>query len=178
MKIAFLDRDGTIVKDYPDKEWQGKVVPEVLIDATEGMKLLNQLGYEMIIVTNQYIINEGIISQAEYEAFTKNLELIFRAEGVHVLDIFFCPHATSENCNCKKPKTGMIKAAFEKYPSIDLKNSIMIGDSESDAEMANQMRLPFYRVVSSILNGDGDAYASIKEIAIKLSKGSRKMEQI
>lgn len=171
MKIAFLDRDGTIVKDYPDPQWRGKVVPEVLIDATEGMKLLNQLGYEMIIVTNQYIINEGIISQADYEAFTQNLELIFKAEGVHVLDTFFCPHATSENCNCKKPKTGMIQAALEKHPAIDLKNSIMIGDSESDAELANRMCLPFYRVDHSILSGNSDSYASIKEIAIHLKHG-------
>ena len=173
MKIAFLDRDGTIVKDYPDAQWRGKVVPEVLDDALIGMMLLNQLGYELIIVTNQYIINEGIISQADYDAFTENLELIFRAEGVHVLDIFFCPHATSENCNCKKPKTGMIRAAFEKYPAVDLKNSIMIGDSESDAEMAKQMRLLFYRVDHSILSGNGDAYASIKEIAIKLENANK-----
>lgn len=170
MKIAFLDRDGTIVKDYPDAQWRGKVIPEVLIDALVGMKLLNQLGYKIIIVTNQYIINDGIISQTDYEKFTLNLELIFKAEGVHVLDTFFCPHSTSENCNCKKPKTGMIMAALEKYPALDLKNSIMIGDSESDAEMANRMRLPFYRVDSSILSGNGEAYASIKEIATKLEK--------
>lgn len=174
MRIAFLDRDGTIVKDYPDVEWRGKITPEVLHDALSGMKLLIQMGYEIIIVTNQYIINDGIISQADYEKFTNNLEQIFKSEGVHVLDTFFCPHSTSENCDCKKPKTGIIRAALEKYPAIDLENSMVIGDSESDAEMANRMHLPFYRVDHSILSGNGDAYASIKEIAIHLKDGGAK----
>lgn len=48
MKVAFLDRDGTIVKDYIDEDWRGRVVPEVLVGAVEGMVLLNQLGYEII----------------------------------------------------------------------------------------------------------------------------------
>ena len=65
MKVAFLDRDGTIVRDYPDDEWKRKTVPEVLDGAIEGMQLLNQLGYAIIIVTNQYIIKIGRASCRE-----------------------------------------------------------------------------------------------------------------
>ena len=132
MKVAFLDRDGTIVRDYPDDEWKRKTVPEVLDGAIEGMQLLNQLGYAIIIVTNQYIINDGIIALDEYKSFTKNLEKVFDDNGVKVLDIFFCPHTSTEKCECKKPKTGMIRSALTQYPLIDLENAIVIGDSLSD----------------------------------------------
>jgi D-glycero-D-manno-heptose 1,7-bisphosphate phosphatase len=163
MKIAFLDRDGTIVRDYPDVDWKEKTVPEVLEDAIEGMKLLNQLGFEIIIVTNQYIINDGIIKLEEYKEFTRNLEKIFEENGVKVLDIFYCPHSDIEKCDCKKPRTGMIQSAMTKYPLIDLERSIMIGDSKSDEELAVNMNLSFYMVNSSLIESNC-TYRSIKEI--------------
>ena len=164
MKIAFLDRDGTIVSDYPDEDWKGRIIPEVLDGALEGMKRLNQWGFEIIIVTNQYIINDGIITSDEYEQFTQNLKTIFDKNNVKVLDIFHCPHSSHEKCKCKKPMTGMIESALAKYPSIDLSNSIMIGDSESDHQLANKMNLMFYKVHSSKSVGTNDVYQSIDEI--------------
>ena len=164
MKIAFLDRDGTIVSDYPDEDWKGRIIPEVLDGALEGMKRLRQLGFEIIIVTNQYIINDVIITTDEYEQFTQNLKTIFDENNVKVLDIFHCPHSSHEKCKCKKPMTGMIESALAKYPSIDLSNSIMIGDSESDHQLANNLNLKFYRVDSSKPVGMNGVYQSIEEI--------------
>ena len=164
MKIAFLDRDGTIVSDYPDEDWKGRIIPEVLDGALEGMKRLRQLGFEIIIVTNQYIINDGIITTDEYEQFTQNLKTIFDENNVKVLDIFHCPHSSQEKCKCKKPMTGMIESALAKYPSIELSNSIMIGDSESDHQLAINMNIKFYRVDSSKPVGMNGVYQSIEEI--------------
>ena len=62
MKIAFLDRDGTINKDYPDAEWTQIEDPEILPGAIEGMRELLARGYEIIVITNQYTIGEGLIS--------------------------------------------------------------------------------------------------------------------
>ncbi len=165
MKIAFLDRDGTIVRDYPDEAWKGRIIPDVLDGAIDGMKRLNQLGYEIIIVTNQYIINDGIITTDEYKQFTQNLISIFDTNNVQVLDIFHCPHSIHEKCKCKKPMTGMIESALTKYPSIDLSKSIMIGDSESDMLLASNMNLKFYKVDSSKPVGMNSVYQSIDEIA-------------
>lgn len=165
MKTAFLDRDGTIVSDYPDENWKGRIIPEFLDGALEGMKRLNQLGFEIIIVTNQYIINDGIITTDEYEHFTQNLKTIFSMNNIKVLDIFHCPHSSHEKCKCKKPMTGLIELALAKYPSIDLSNSIMIGDSESDHQLADNMNLMFYKVDSSKSVGTNGVYQSIDEIA-------------
>ena len=69
MKVAFLDRDGTINRDYPDDIWIRIQYPEILPGAIQGMKCLKEKGYEIIIVTNQYIIGERIISIEQYYEF-------------------------------------------------------------------------------------------------------------
>jgi len=166
MKIAFLDRDGTIVRDYADDDWKGKIVPEVLEGAIDGMLQLNQRDYKIIIITNQYIINDGIISIDQYNEFTFNLKEIFEKNDVEVLDIFYCPHSTSENCECKKPKVGMVQKALEKYPLIDLSKSILIGDSKADEELALNVNLKFYKIGIK-QNDTGLLYDSINEVVIK-----------
>ena len=145
MKIAFLDRDGTINKDYTDHEWANVKEPELLEGSIEGIQNLIGLGYQIIIVTNQYIINDGIISLGDYHHFTENLIRIFEDNDIHVLDIFYCPHNDLDGCNCKKPKPGMIQKALEKY-DIDLSASIYCGDSESDYLLAESFNIPFYGI--------------------------------
>lgn len=145
MKIAFLDRDGTINKDYPDHEWTNVKEPELLEGSIKGIQNLLELGYQIIIITNQYIINDGIISLDDYHHFTEKLIRIFEDNDIHVLDIFYCPHNDSNLCNCKKPKPGMIQKALEKY-DIDLSASIYCGDSESDCLLAEFFHIPFYGI--------------------------------
>ena len=146
MKIAFLDRDGTINKDYPDAEWTQIEDPEILPGAIEGMRELLARGYEIIIITNQYTIGEGYISLEQYQRFTGKLLQILEENSVRILDIFYCPHARNANCDCCKPRTGLIKQAIAKYPHINLSESFMCGDSVNDLECAKQMGLPFYGI--------------------------------
>ena len=68
MKTAFLDRDGTINRDYPDVEWKGKTEPELIDGAMEGLRFLQDQGYALIMITNQYLIDEGIITFADSSA--------------------------------------------------------------------------------------------------------------
>ena len=110
------------------------------------MALLNALDFEIIIVTNQYIINDGIITTEQYLQFTDNLINTLNQNCVSVLDIFYCPHSEGEHCACMKPKVGMIQMALDKYPQIDLEESIMIGDSEADEGLAFNIGLRFYRI--------------------------------
>ena len=70
LKIAFLDRDGTLIKDYPDEKWREIKEPEFLEGSIEGLKRLKEMGYDFIIITNQYLINDGIISLNDYQQFT------------------------------------------------------------------------------------------------------------
>lgn len=143
MKVAFLDRDGTINRDYPDEEWRHIKEPEILPGSIQGMKYIVNHGYEIIIVTNQYIIGEGVISHDQYNDFNSKLLLELSENGVNIRDIFHCPHARKEHCDCCKPENGLIKQALNKYPNIDLAESFMCGDSLGDMKCAESFGLKF-----------------------------------
>ena len=131
MKTAFLDRDGTINRDYPDSQWSGKTVPEMIPGAVEGLRFLQKQGY---------IILE------EYQNFTDSLIHRLAENGIQLLDIFYCPHRRDAGCGCCKPKPGMIEQALEKYPEMDLTQAILIGDSAGDRILAQSLGIPFYEI--------------------------------
>jgi D-glycero-D-manno-heptose 1,7-bisphosphate phosphatase len=141
MKVAFVDRDGTINKDYQDATWRYIKEPELIEGSVKALKAISQKSYQIIIVTNQYLINEGIITLLQYKKFTDKLLLELNDNGIKILDIFYCPHSRDENCNCHKPKTGLIDMALEKYPHVELDKSFMVGDSISDVELGNKINV-------------------------------------
>ncbi|MEG3058481.1 HAD-IIIA family hydrolase [Anaerorhabdus sp.] len=152
MKIAFLDRDGTIIEDYPDKDWTNVKYPDFLEGSIDGLSYLQNKGYQIIIITNQYIIQDGIIDESQFFEFHQLLIKELENKGISILDTFYCPHNDQAQCQCKKPKTGLIDAALIRYPEIDLSKSILIGDSECDADLAARMNISFYSVNKSLVN--------------------------
>lgn len=171
MKAAFLDRDGTINRDYPDADWAHIAEPELMSGAAEGLRRLSAMGFALIVVTNQYIIGEGVITSAQYEAFNVRLRALLRREGVVLTDIFCCPHRRDAGCSCCKPRAGMIRQACEKYPGIELDRSFIAGDSPSDRGLAENTGLPFYGI------GPGEACGAADLAALaQLLKMSDPME--
>jgi len=146
MKIAFLDRDGTIINTYPDLEWARVKEPVFLDGSIEALKKIQHSGYKIIIITNQYLINDGIISLKEYHEFSAKIEQELSNHGIEILKIYFCPHNDGDDCSCKKPKPGMIKQAIVDYPDIDLDNSFLVGDSAVDIELAREFNLKAYGI--------------------------------
>lgn len=167
LKIAFLDRDGTIIKDYPDEKWREIKEPEFLEGSIEGLKRLKEMGYDFIIITNQYLINDGIISLNDYQQFTGKFLKKLKEENIDILKIYFCPHNEKDHCHCKKPKPGMIEQAKKDF-LIDMNNSIYIGDSHVDYLLAKHFNLTFYGIN---YNGDNvKSYRSILEISKQIKK--------
>ena len=144
MKVAFLDRDGTIIRDYPDEVWPSVVEPEFINDSIKGLRRLHDLGFQLIVITNQYLIDEGYITQQQYDFFDGLFQTKLADYDVHLLDVFHCPHARNENCHCRKPGTGMIEKAIQKYPSIELSKSILIGNELSDLVLGKRMNISTY----------------------------------
>ena len=87
LKIAFLDRDGTLIKDYPDEKWREIKEPEFLEGSIEGLKRLKEMGYDFIIITNQYLINDGIISLNDYQQFTGKFLKKLKEENIEDHDM-------------------------------------------------------------------------------------------
>lgn len=144
-KIAFLDRDGTISKEYSDEEWKNINTPILLNNTIKGLKIIKDLGYEIIILTNQNLIADGIISYKQYEDYNNKLINNLEDNNISILKTYCCPHNDLDNCNCKKPKTGMIDSCLDEY-NIDLSKSLYIGDSYSDYNLAMKFNLRFYGI--------------------------------
>ena len=161
MRAAFLDRDGTITRDYPDQQWASVAQPELLHGTTQALVEFRRMGYEVIILTNQYTIGEGIITPSDYKHFTALLLADLHNAGASVLDIFHCPHARTVPCRCRKPNVGMVEQALHKYPAIDLSRSFMAGDSECDRQLAEATGLRFFGVA---LPSAGTPIKSLAEI--------------
>lgn len=172
MKIAFLDRDGTIIQDYPDARWPLIKSPEFIEGSIAAIKIFRDMGYEIIIVTNQYIIDEGFIRQPQYQQINQKMLDTLAIEDIDILDVFHCPHARNNGCYSQKPKPGMIENALHKYPNIRLDQSFLAGDSNCDAELAAHFRLPFYAIGMTSIYAKTTPVSSLLEAASLLKAGA------
>ena len=146
MKVAFVDRDGTINNDYEDYEWKYVNSPVFIDGSLKALNEIKERGYKIIIITNQYLINDGIITLTQYKEFTDNLIKELKNNGIDILDISYCPHSRNENCNCFKPKTGLIDIILKKYPDIELDKSFLVGDSICDVELGNKFNITTFGI--------------------------------
>lgn len=131
-RCVFFDRDG-IVNRVPDPERYvtGWDKFHLLPAFVESLRIVCQRGYVAVVVTNQQGVGKGEISGKTVEEMHSNLRGVLAAKGLELLDIFYCPHLTTDNCICRKPKPGMFLAAAGKH-DIDLGDSWMVGDQEHD----------------------------------------------
>lgn len=139
-KAVFLDRDGTINKyvGFLRKTSEFELLPGV----TEAIKKINQSGYLTIVITNQPVIARGEVGISELQLIHNKMETLLGAEGAYIDGLYYCPHHPDRGfkgeiinlkieCNCRKPKPGMILKAAEDF-NIDLENSWMVGDDKND----------------------------------------------
>lgn len=144
-KAIFLDRDGVINKliyKVPEKHNPHNYVLswsdfEFIPEAIEGLKLLAETDYHIFVVSNQSGIGRGWVDKDLIQAFCK-IDGVFKKMrrevkqfGGRITDHRFCPHDTDEGCACRKPQPGLIYTLAVLY-GIDLSQSWMIGDSDSD----------------------------------------------
>ncbi len=132
-KALFLDRDGIVNIDYGHVH-QIKDFKFTNFIFKLCMKYQN-LGYWLIIVTNQAGIGKKIYSEEEYEILTEYMLKQFEKKGVHILKVYYCPHLPKEDCQCRKPKPGLFLKAIADFDLV-ASECIAIGDKLSDLEAA------------------------------------------
>lgn len=135
---VFVDRDGTINVDvdFLATPSQLQLIPR----SAEAIRELNERQIPVIVITNQSGIARGLYTEDDLLAVHAELDRQLKAEGASVTDYFYCPHHAAEGvgrykieCDCRKPKPGMLIAAREKY-GIDLRRSFVIGDKCVDMQ--------------------------------------------
>jgi len=130
---VFLDRDGVI-----NRGRRGYVrTPEAfefLPDAIRGMKVLQDAGWRLVVVTNQDMMGWKLVPERQlrriHEAMLKGL----RAEGVELAEIYHCPHHVLSDCACRKPRPGMLLAAARDL-GVNPREAWMVGDKVLDLEL-------------------------------------------
>ena len=138
-KAVFLDRDGVITQEPPHYAHRVDEL-EFIPRSPEAIKLLNENNFVIIIVSNQSGIARGYYQEEDTVTFNQAMEKKLAEIGAHIDAIYYCPHHPEAkiekyriDCDCRKPKTGMLKRA-EKNMNIDLKKSYIVGDRWSDIE--------------------------------------------
>lgn len=134
-KAIFLDRDGTLNIDY------GYVHDidhfHFIEGSIEALKALQEMGYALVLVTNQSGIARGYFTEEEFNQLTEWMDWSLEDRGVHLDGIYYCPHHPKgvgkykKECDCRKPKPGLLLEAMADL-GIDPKKSIMIGDKLDD----------------------------------------------
>lgn len=139
---AFLDRDGTLNEDagYVHRPEEFRWLP----GAQETIKLLNNAGYLVFVVTNQAGVGRGYYTEADVERLHAWMNGQLRSQGAHVDAFYFCPHHPEsgigdyrQTCTCRKPEPGLFSKAASDW-GIDLARSVGLGDKESDAEASRR----------------------------------------
>jgi D-glycero-D-manno-heptose 1,7-bisphosphate phosphatase len=130
MQAVFLDRDGVISENRTDhvKSWEEF---RFLRGALDALARLHQAGFPLFIVTNQAIVNRGMITAQMLEDIHARMLGHIVQHGGFINDIRYCPHDYSENCACRKPRAGMLIDLAARW-QIDLTDSYFIGDAWTD----------------------------------------------
>jgi D-glycero-D-manno-heptose 1,7-bisphosphate phosphatase len=158
-RAIFFDRDGVILKPVvmdgrprpPHSIAEYKALSGVVQGAREAVAAAKAAGFLAILVTNQPDIAYGVISKAEWQWIQG------QTKDIPFDDVFICFHRRNDNCECMKPKPGMLLAAAKKW-NIDLPHSFLVGDTKDDMGVANAagcrsvlLRQPYNEAVHSKL---------------------------
>ena len=144
-RACFLDRDGVINIAYPGRYVSSISEFEMIEGVPGAIKLLNDAGYLVIVITNQQGVGKEEFSQATLEDIHNYMMVEVELQGARIDWVYFCPHIEG-TCTCRKPKPGLFYKAAEDY-NIDLEKSLMIGDSVTDGQAAmaagcNSVQIP------------------------------------
>src|SRR5919106_5893166 len=133
-RFIVLDRDGTLIeeREYLSQPEQVTLIPGAALAVRE----LQQMGFGLVVITNQSGLGRGIFDQAQLDRIHERFKQLLHREGVWLDGIYVCPHKPDDNCACRKPRLGLLQKAAREL-GFNLANCIVIGDKACDIEMGH-----------------------------------------
>ncbi len=156
--VLFIDRDGTLIQEPPDQQIDSlqklRLVPGVIPALCE----LRDAGYTFVMVSNQDGLGTASFPEPAFRGPHDFLCQLLASQGVAFEAEFICPHLPADGCGCRKPKTGLLDRYLRDHP-VDASRSFVIGDRETDLELARNLRITGIRV--RVGDGPGETWPEI-----------------
>ena len=177
-RVLFIDRDGTLIEEPSDFQVDDLSKIRLAKGVIPALLTLCKAGYRLIMVTNQDGLGTSSFPLGAFQHCHDFILNLFTSQGIQFSDILICPHKAIDNCTCRKPKTGLLDA-FLLQNTIERSKSWVIGDRETDKELANNLGVSFLpisqqhswsKVAETILRQKRSAFIKrqTKETAVEL----------
>ena len=130
-KILFVDRDGTLIMEPDDFQVDALEKVRLVEDVVPAMLELQAHGYRFVMITNQDGLGTDSFPQADFDGPHALVMHLFESQGIGFDEVFICPHLPADNCECRKPRTGLL-TRYLAANNIDLNASAVVGDRQTD----------------------------------------------
>lgn len=144
-KILFIDRDGTLIGEPRDFQVDSFEKFKLADGVIPALLALRDAGYRFVMVTNQDGLGRSGYPQSKYKAIQRHLMEIFKSQGIAFDAVLLCPHFESDRCVCRKPQLGLV-SKYLADPHWDRSRSYVIGDRQTDLELARNMGIAGIRI--------------------------------
>lgn len=141
----FVDRDGTLIEEPPDEQVDALEKIRFMPGVFAALAALQREGYRLVIVTNQDGLGTPSFPLSDFEPAQRFIVEAFRSQGIEFDAVLICPHRPGDGCGCRKPATGLIEQ-YLREKSVDLASSAVIGDRDTDLELAVNLGVKGLRV--------------------------------
>lgn len=158
-RIVFLDRDGTLIRNihFLNDPRRVSLLPEV----GHGLKRLQDEGFVLVVITNQQGLGLGYFDYDTFVSINSEMLRQLDAFSVRIARFYFCPHSALAQCECRKPKSGLLRRAIADFQSRP-ENCVMIGDSRSDIAAAEGAGCQAFLVSDSAAEARGGSVSSFE----------------
>lgn len=143
--VAFIDRDGTVIEEPEDFQIDALDKIRLVDNVIPSLLSLQRAGYELVMVSNQDGLGTDSFPQEDFEQSHNFLMTLLESQGVRFAEQFICPHFERDQCNCRKPRTGLL-THYLMHNSLDTERSCVIGDRETDVELGNALGLKSFKL--------------------------------
>ncbi len=137
-RILFIDRDGTLIHEPDDFQVDALDKIRLVPDVVPALLELRAHGYRFVMVTNQDGLGTDAFPQSDFDAPHALIMDLFASQGIVFDEVFICPHLPEDNCDCRKPRTGLLTRYLAAH-NIDLEASAVVGDRQTDIQLAERI---------------------------------------